>query len=63
MAEKYDYYDTTFFFFVCCISILLHTALAFKLGLQSLTLQRDYYLSSELSFTGSATFFSGLFSY
>lgn len=28
-AEEYDYYDTTFFFLVCCISILLHTALAF----------------------------------
>jgi hypothetical protein len=29
MGEKYDYYDTTFFCFVCYISILLHAALAF----------------------------------
>ena len=61
---EYNYYDTTFFFFFslsCYISILLHTALAFgTLRLLSLLLQKDAYLSSELSFVGSGTFFSGV---
>lgn len=50
----------SFFFFSlsCYISILLQTALAFyKSRLRSLTLQKDVYLSSELSFVGSGTVF------
>jgi len=66
LGRQYDYYDTTFFsslFFSlsCYISILLHTALAFyKSRLPSLSLQKDAYLSSELSFVGSGTFFFGV---